>query len=504
ARQPSVHPRPSYPVPWARGPRRRRGRARPGSRHGGAGDGGCAGRPGPGQEAHRGDGRRPGAAGLQRRRRAGRGQRRHALRPRRRPGAGPRLEHQVADGGRGDGRLGPVVPVQDGGVPPRSGRPRRRPGPALPQGLRRPDDARGRLPLPRPAGPCGRHHPGDRPAGRRRQLLRRPALQPRLVHGLRRRLLRGGDLRADGGAQRRPRLRHGAGQLRTGDARREGPDHDDAGVGGPPRQDRQPDHHGLRVQLEHVLRAAQPRVGDDHRVGPGAAGPQPRQHARDGAPARAVRRHRLPGRARPGRRHGRGLHGRHRDPGEPADPAGPGHLDAAVGAAGALPQAEQQHACRGADQGDGRALGAAGQLVGGPRRHHALPARTGGPDDRRLADRRLGPHPAQHPHRPRARPHPARGAPGALVRGVRPGAAGGRRRAADGRRHAAVADDRHPGRRERPRQDRDADRRHRPERLRHRAGRPALRVRDDQQPPRHVTAPRGEHPGGDAGRLAPL
>ena len=55
----------------------------------------------------------------------------------------------------------------------------------------------------RPAGPGLRDHQGDRQAGRRRELLRLPALQPRLVHRVRRRVLRGSGRGADAGPQRR-------------------------------------------------------------------------------------------------------------------------------------------------------------------------------------------------------------------------------------------------------------------------------------------------------------
>ena len=82
-----------------------------------------------------------------------------------------------------------------------------------------------------------------------------------------------------------------------------------------------------------------------------------------------VRRRRVPGRAEEGRCHRPRGHDVARHAGDQARRAGDRLLDAAVAAAGAVPEAVQQHARRGADQGDGCAAV----------RGHRAPGRTGWP-----------------------------------------------------------------------------------------------------------------------------
>ena len=122
-------------------------------------------------------------------------------------------------------------------------------------------------------------------------------------------------------------------------------------------------------------------------------------------PTGPVRRRRVPGRAEEGRCHRPRGYGIARHAGDQAHRARDRLLDAAVAAAGAVPEAVQQHARRGVDQGDGReAVRRPGHLVERAGRHPGLPDRDQGPDERGLAVGRIRSDPGQHPHpaRPRA------------------------------------------------------------------------------------------------------
>ena len=118
---------------------------------------------------------------------ARRADRRTALQPRRQRVAAARLQHQDRHRGGGAGGAGRGLPVPHPGDPARPGGGRRAAGSAVPQGLRRSHPAAGRPGPARRAGPRLRDHQGDRQADRRRELLRLRALQPRLVHRVRRR-----------------------------------------------------------------------------------------------------------------------------------------------------------------------------------------------------------------------------------------------------------------------------------------------------------------------------
>ena len=140
--------------------------------------------------------------------------------------------------------LGPGLPLLHRGDPARPGHRRRAERPALPQGLRRPDDPPVGLRLARPAGEGRGDHPGHRAgssptAASSTASATTRAGPPRYAS----RLLRGRDRRAHRRPERRLRHRHGDRQVR---GRRQGPQGQDqhhAGRGGEVRQDRQQDHH---------------------------------------------------------------------------------------------------------------------------------------------------------------------------------------------------------------------------------------------------------------------
>ena len=161
------------------------------------------------------------------------------------------------------------LPLQDLGHPAGRGGGRDPEGSAVSQGLRRSDHPAGRL---REAGQAGEdrgHHPGRRQLDRRLELLRPSAVQPRLEDLVRVGLLRGPDLRAHRGAERRLRLGHGVRQVHPAPLRPEGQDHHVSGRRREVRQDQQPDHHVVARQFNH----ASPRTARTGRTrSPSAAG----------------------------------------------------------------------------------------------------------------------------------------------------------------------------------------------------------------------------------------
>ena len=202
-----------------------------------------------------------------------------------------------------------------------------------------------------------------------------------------------------------------------------------------------------------------------------------RQRLGDRLGTHRLRRRRVPGGAAPTRRPGaRPDRARSAHPGD-GPPGGPARLDDPGRTDGAVPQALQQRARRGADQGDRPGALRLGHLDG--RAHR----------DQRVRRRH------RNGHRARCASATARGCPGAtssrptefvdLLRAVRAepwfddlvrGAADRRPTRAVRRRHPAQPDGRHAGGGQRARQDRQPDRCLRPLRLRHRRRRAAAGV----------------------------
>ena len=203
----------------------------------------------------------------------------------RQPGHRARLQHQDRHRGRGPAHPRSRLSFPDPGDQARQDHRQHAGRTPLPQGVRRPDRPGERLRGPGQAGPGRRDPYGDGEAGRRRDLLRQRALQPDLADRLRRRLLRGGDLRADPGSQRRLRLRHGDHQVQRRVGGQEGQDHHQPGGGGVVPEPEEPDHHRQEGDLDQLLGESGAGLEDDHCSGVGwrRADPEPADH---GQPSR--------------------------------------------------------------------------------------------------------------------------------------------------------------------------------------------------------------------------